>query len=174
VRFTKNIFLVGMPGSGKSTVGRLLAEKLALDFYDLDAEIEATQGKTIAEIFAEGDEELFRKVESSTLLETIANKKTFVMAAGGGTACFFDGMKIMSDSGVTVYLDTPIEVLIARTKRKQHRPLLKANPISALKDLLNKREKCYAQANYRIDTRGLELQGKVEKIIGLLPPSIKN
>ena len=82
----KNIFLVGMPGSGKSTVGRILAKQLAMDFYDLDAEIESATGKTIAEIFSEGEEDLFRKIEAATLLKTITNQKSFVMAAGGGTA----------------------------------------------------------------------------------------
>ena len=165
--FSKNIFLVGMPGSGKSTVGRLLAEKLGLDFYDLDNEIESASGKTIAEIFTEG-EEVFRKHEAATLLKTISNKKSFILSAGGGTACFFDGMKVMNESGVTIYLDTPIDVLITRTKRKQHRPLLTANPVAALKELLNKRQECYSQAKYKIDTMGLDPQQKVEKIIKLL------
>ena len=166
--FSKNIFLVGMPGSGKSTVGRLLAEKLGMDFYDLDSEIESNKGANIAEIFAKEGEDLFREFEAATLLKTIANKKTFVLAAGGGTACFFNGMKVMNESGVTVYLDTPIDVLIARTKKKQHRPLLKQNPVAALKELLNKRQKCYSQANYKIDTMGLNPLGKAEKIISLL------
>jgi shikimate kinase len=168
VSFSKNIFLVGMPGSGKSTVGRLLAEKLGLDFYDLDSEIESNRGASIAEIFAEEGEDLFRELEAETLLKTIANKRSFVLAAGGGTPCFFDGMKVMHESGVTIYLDTPIDVLIARTKKKQHRPLLKENPASAIRELLNKRQKCYSQANYSVDTEGLNPQEKAEKIIKLL------
>ena len=167
MRFSKNIFLVGMPGSGKSTVGRLLAKKLGLEFYDLDTEIESAGGKTIAEIFSEG-EEVFRKLEARVLLKTISNNKPFVMAAGGGTPCFFDGMKIMSESGDTIYLDTPIDVLITRTKRKSHRPLLKENPALAIEVLLNKRQKCYSQAMYRVDTRGLNPEQKAEKIIKLL------
>lgn len=156
-----------MPGSGKSTVSRLLAEKLELDFYDLDAEIEAASGKTIAEIFTEG-EEVFRKLEAATLLKSITNKKSFVMATGGGTPCFFDGMKVMNESGITIYLDTPIDVLIARTKKKQHRPLLKENPATAIRELLSNRQNCYSQAVYRVNTAGLNPQEKVEKIIKLL------
>lgn len=156
-----------MPGSGKSTVSRLLAEKLELDFYDLDAEIEAASGKTIAEIFTEG-EEVFRKLEAATLLKSITNKKSFVMATGGGTPCFFDGMKVMNESGITIYLDTPIDVLIARTKKKQHRPLLKENPATAIRELLSNRQKCYSQAVYSVKTAGLNPQEKVEKIIKLL------
>lgn len=157
-----------MPGSGKSTVGRLLADNLGLDFYDLDSEIESNRGVSIAEIFAEEGEDLFRELEAATLLKIITNKKHFVLAAGGGSPCFFDGMKVMNDSGVTVYLDTSIDLLIARTRKNQHRPLLKENPASAIRELLNKRQNCYSQANYELDTEGLNPQEKVEKIIMLL------
>jgi len=164
VSFTKNIFLVGMPGSGKSTVGRLLAEKLGLDFYDLDTEIEKTHGRAIAEIFSEGGEDLFRKIEAETLIKTIANKSSGVIAAGGGTPCFYDGMKVMNESGVTVYLETPIDLLISRTKRKQHRPLLSEDHAEKLKLLLSTRQNCYLQANHIVNTANLGLQEKVSKI----------
>jgi shikimate kinase len=168
VSFTKNIFLVGMPGSGKSTVGKLLAEKLELDFYDLDNEIEKAQGRTIAEVFSEGGEDLFRKIEAEMLINTISNKDSLVIAAGGGTPCFYDGIKVMNESGVTVYLETPIELLISRTKRKQHRPLLSENHAEKMKLLLSTRQNCYAQANYIVNTGDLGLQEKVSKIIMLL------
>ena len=166
--FSKNIFLVGMPGSGKSTVGRLVAEKLGLDFYDLDAEIEKSQGRTITAIFAEDGEDLFRKTEAEILRNTIANKSAIVIAAGGGTPCFYDGIKVMNESGVTVYLETPIEMLISRTKRKQHRPLLSENHAEKMRNLLSTRQDCYAQANYVLNTGDLGRQEKVEKIIALL------
>lgn len=166
--FSKNIFLVGMPGSGKSTVGRLVAEKLGLDFFDLDAEIEKSQGRTIAEIFSEDGEDLFRKTEAEILRNTIANKSAIVIAAGGGTPCFYDGIKLMNESGVTVYLETPIEILISRTKRKQHRPLLSENHAEKMRNLLSTRQDCYSQANYVLNTADLGRQEKVEKIIALL------
>lgn len=157
-----------MPGSGKSTVGRLLAEKLGLDFYDLDAEIEKARGRTIAEIFTDGGEDIFRKIEAETLINTIANKSSIIIAAGGGTPCFYDGMKFMNDSGVTVYLETPIELLISRTKRKQHRPLLSENHAEKMRNLLSTRQNCYLQANYVVNTANLGLQEKVGRIINLL------
>ena len=157
-----------MPGSGKSTVGRLLAEKLGLDFYDLDAEIEKARGRTIAEIFTDGGEDIFRKIEAETLINTIANKSSIIIAAGGGTPCFYDGMKFMNDSGVTVYLETPIELLISRTKRKQHRPLLSENHGEKMRNLLSTRQNCYLQANYVVNTADLGLQEKVGRIIKLL------
>lgn len=164
----KHIFLVGMPGSGKSTVGRLLAEELGLDFYDLDSEIESAQGKSIAEIFSDEGEEKFRSLESQALIKLIAKENSFVMAAGGGTPCFLDGIKIMNESGVTVYLETPIEVLISRTKRKQHRPLLSENHDEKMRELLNTREICYSQAHYALHTAVLGLKQKVDGIIKLL------
>ena len=157
-----------MPGSGKSTVGRLVAEKLGLDFYDLDAEIESVEKRTIADIFAEGGEDLFRKLEANALKETIAGPNTFVMAAGGGTPCFFKGMQLMNGSGITIYLDTPIDLLIKRTKRKQHRPLLSENHAEKMKELLSTRLNCYTGANYQLKTRDLNLAEKVEKIVALL------
>jgi shikimate kinase len=168
VKAFKHIFLVGMPGSGKTTVGRLLAEELNLDFIDLDAEIISSQGKSIAEIFSVEGEELFRKIESETLINTINNETPFVMAAGGGTPCFLDGMQKMNDAGTTIYLDTPIDLLLSRTKRKQHRPLLSENHTEKLKELLKTRKNCYSHAKYELQTKNLELAGKIEGILKLL------
>ena len=165
--FTKNIFLVGMPGSGKSTVGRLLAVRLGLDFYDLDTEIELEHNRSIAEIFAYGEEDSFRRIESATLLRFLNQENPFVMATGGGTPCFYNGIKLMNDSGITVYLDTPSDILIDRTGRKSHRPLLKSDRNSVMKELLNVRQSCYSQATYNLDTAVLNLDEKVEKIINL-------
>jgi len=167
VSFTKKIFLVGMPGSGKSTVGRLLAARLGLDFYDLDSEIELGQDRSIADIFEDGEENLFRRIESATLLRFLKRENRFVMATGGGTPCFHNGIKLMNESGVTVYLDTPIDILINRTGKKLHRPLLQSNRDSTIKKLLNDRQSCYSQAIYALDTAALSLDQKIDKIISL-------
>jgi len=107
-------------------------------------------------------------LESEAMIKLIAQKNSFVMAAGGGTPCFLDGMKIMNESGVTVYLETPIEVLINRTKRKEHRPLLGENHVEKMRELLNTREICYSQAHYALQTADLGLKQKVDGIIKLL------
>lgn len=163
-----------MPGSGKSTVGRLLAEKLTLDFYDLDAEIESTQGRKIAKIFSEDGEESFRNIEAATLLNLTSIDGPIIIAVGGGTPCFYNGMRLMNEAGITVYLDTPLATLISRTQRKQHRPLLGGNHDVQMKLLLEKRQQCYSQAKYAIETAGVGLSEKVDKIIGLLEGEIRN
>jgi shikimate kinase len=168
VSSTKKIFLVGMPGSGKSTLGRILAEQLAISFYDLDTEIEDIQGRSITDIFSNEGEEVFRRIEAATLLKIIDQNVDFVMATGGGTPCFYDGMKVMQRSGSTIYLDTPLEVLVARTKKKLHRPLLGDHPEGKIKEIFTAREECYAQANFRLDTAGLDRSDKAEKIVAYL------
>ncbi|MEM8967400.1 MAG: shikimate kinase, partial [Bacteroidota bacterium] len=102
------LFLVGLPGSGKSTLGKQLAEKLDLPFIDLDDIIEAEARQPIRKIFARQGEDYFRRLEQKTLLDTISQNSDFVMATGGGATCFFDNMQKMNDAGTTIFVDTPI------------------------------------------------------------------
>src|SRR5258708_25113313 len=99
------IFIIGLPGSGKTTLGKQVAEKLNLPFIDLDLEIEKLEGKTVQEIFAKRKENYFRELESRTLKNFCSGKSDFVMATGGGAPGFFDNMDVMNNSGKTVFLD---------------------------------------------------------------------
>jgi len=118
------IFLVGLMGSGKSYWTKQLAKKYKTGGYDLDYLIEVKEEKTIAEIFTEDGEDYFRKAES-TVLKWFAEKKTYVLATGGGAPCFFDNMAWMNKQGVTIWLDEPIAVIAARlAPEKAHRPLI--------------------------------------------------
>ena len=118
------IFLVGLMGSGKSYWTKQLAKKYKTGGYDLDDLIEIKEEKTIAEIFTEDGEDYFRKVES-TVLKWFAEKKTYVLATGGGAPCFFDNMSWMNKQGVTIWLDEPLPVIAARlAPEKAHRPLI--------------------------------------------------
>jgi shikimate kinase len=118
------IFLVGLMGSGKSYWTKQLAKKYKTGGYDLDYLIEVKEEKTIAEIFAEDGEDYFRKVES-TVLKWFAEKKTYVLATGGGAPCFFDNMAWMNKQGVTIWLDEPLPVIASRlAPEKEHRPLI--------------------------------------------------
>lgn len=111
------IFLIGLPGSGKTTIGNQLAENLRLPFLDLDAELEKIEGKTVQEIFATRKEDFFRSLEAKTLKSFCDEKEDFVMATGGGTPSFFDNMELMNRSGKTVFLDVPISEICSRLQK---------------------------------------------------------
>ena len=118
------IFLIGLMGSGKSYWKGQLAKKYKTGGYDLDYLIEVKEEKTIAELFTEDGEAYFRKVESA-VLKWFYQKKTFVLATGGGAPCFFDNMAWMNKQGITIWLDEPLPVIAARlAPEKAHRPLI--------------------------------------------------
>src|ERR1043165_4010347 len=120
------IFLLGFMGSGKTHWGRKLSKKLSIPFYDLDEQIISREGKSINEIFETNGEEYFRIVEKETLYIITESHDSMIMACGGGTPCYFNNIEYMNRSGTTVWLDTPIPVLLERLLReRQHRPLLK-------------------------------------------------
>jgi shikimate kinase len=119
------IYIIGFMGSGKSSFGKELAEKLDYEFLDLDTEIEKKEGKTISEIFSAKGEDHFRKLEHEALLAT-ENKDNTVIATGGGTPCFFDQVQWMNDHGITIYIKLFEGELKSRLEPEMEtRPLLK-------------------------------------------------
>jgi len=92
----KHIVLIGFMGSGKSTVGRILADKLGSGFVDMDEEIEQSQGQTISQIFSTLGESQFRKIETATIKRLLSTKKPLVISTGGGTPCFGENSKYSS------------------------------------------------------------------------------
>ena len=90
------IALVGYMGSGKSTVGKLLSERMSIPFIDLDKVIETREGKTIAALFGEKGETYFRQLESNALIEILSQNTPFILATGGGTPCFLDHMHLLN------------------------------------------------------------------------------
>jgi shikimate kinase len=145
------IYLIGMPGSGKTTLGRQLAEALLLLFVDLDREIEKHEGKSISQIFAEQGEDYFRQLESRLLAEWASSTKGFVMATGGGAPCFYNGMDTILKTGRSIFLDVPVSELLARLDRKTDRPLLHAADAAERREkittLSHIRQPIYARAN---------------------------
>jgi shikimate kinase len=133
------IFLIGLPGSGKSTLGRELATALNLSFVDLDMEIEKETGKRIKVIFEESGEDYFRHLESTHLKKWIGASANFVMATGGGTPCFFDHMMLMNQSGMSIFLDVPPDEIARRMGITQslERPLLAQVSPGALEDKID-------------------------------------
>lgn len=121
----KRIFLIGYMGSGKSSMGTRLAEKLGLSFIDMDHHIEEKYRKTVAQIFEELGQDEFRKIEQECLHE-VAEFENCVIATGGGAPCFFDNMEYMNKLGLTIYLKLSPEQLAERLEnsRAGKRPLI--------------------------------------------------
>lgn len=150
------IFLLGMMGSGKTTLGKELAEKLNYSFVDLDAFIEEKEGKTIAEIFAQQGQQGFRKLEHQALQTIVTNYKQAVVATGGGAPCFFNNIQLMNQAGETIFLDVPIKMLAQRLSQSDlsTRPLLAGKTQSELISFLGKtladRRQFYVQAKHLV------------------------
>ena len=151
----KNIILCGFMGSGKTTVGRRLAQKTHMEFLDMDHYIEEREGRTIADIFAQDGEETFRRMETEAARE-LASRRGLIIASGGGTLLRLHNVKIFRKSGVTVLLDTPIGLIQERLKNDTVRPLLqKPNRKKVISDLYRKRLPAYcAAADIIVDGSG--------------------
>jgi shikimate kinase len=140
-------------GSGKSTVGKMLAEQLNYTFSDSDEEIESMESKSIQDIFSIYGEEHFRHLEHD-YLHTISEEQQKVIATGGGMPCFYDNIALMKNKGLVIYLELPLEVLFMRLQKElAKRPLLSANEDwrHTLAQLLEVRKSYYQQAHYIID-----------------------
>ena len=119
------LFITGYMASGKTTFGKALAEKISMPFIDLDEYIEQQTSKTISEIFSEKGEDGFRRLESDMLKKASLEYPDFVIACGGGTPCFLNNMEYLNETGVTVFLETSIPVLISRLQEENRkRPLV--------------------------------------------------
>lgn len=110
----KHIILVGLPGSGKSTLGSGLALKLGLGFKDLDAALVGRLGMSIPEVFSQRGEEYFREQEALCLREILSGPEKVVLATGGGAPCFHDNMELIVRSGISIYLEVPFPELAQR------------------------------------------------------------
>jgi len=146
----ERIFIIGYMGSGKTTVGKLLARSLSLEFIDLDAYIENKYRKTISALFAGKGEEEFRKIESQALHE-VAQFEDVVISTGGGAPCYLDNMALMNQAGTTVYIKADPEELAARLQvSKTVRPLIygksKEELVPFITEHLAQRERYYNSA----------------------------
>lgn len=121
---TTNIYMLGMPSSGKSTLGRQLARELNYEFVDLDRKIELAEGKRISEIFNLEGEEYFRKIETEHLKKIESNSK-LVVATGGGTPIMGNNMEFIKENGISIFLDVKPDKLKERMKnsKRNNRPL---------------------------------------------------
>ncbi len=166
MRGTKNIFLVGLMGAGKTTVGRQLACALRLPFEDSDRTIEARTGVTLPFLFEQEGEAGFRLREKQIVDELTAGEGV-VLATGGGVVLDADNRAHLKGRGCVVYLRAPIEILVARTAHDRNRPLLQGtNPHARLRQLLEIRDPLYREvADVILDTSNRSIRVVVRELL---------
>ena len=165
----KNIFLIGPTGAGKTTIGKLLAEELKLDFYDSDQEIAQRTGATIPWIFAKEGEQGFRQREEYVIAELTA-LTNIVLATGGGAVLSANNRALLTARGDVVYLQVSLEQQFARVAHSQDRPLLKTADLpETLAKMRTQREPLYTQmADFIIATDHVSVPAIVKMIIPLV------
>ncbi len=163
----KEIILLGFMGSGKSEVGRRLAQELGIPFVDMDEEIEKREGRTIGEIFKREGEDYFRRKEGEILKEIICGERK-VVSTGGGVVINPENWKILR-KGITIYLEIGEEEAYQRLKNVNDRPLLwKKDRKRAISRLLSSRRVLYEQADFKVNTEKKDFQEIVEEIKEIL------
>lgn len=163
--FERNIILAGFKATGKSVVGRRLAERLGYAFVDLDALIEAESGMPIPQFFAERGEAAFRELEA-LLVERVAGQKRCVIATGGGTVVDPSNLRSLKQSGVVVMLTADLETILSRLGTAADRPILHGNDLrSRVEQLLAERRDAYAQADVTVDTTARTVDETVDCVL---------
>lgn len=163
------VFLIGMMGAGKSSIGKLLAKQLGQSFIDLDEFIEEKEERSIEDIFKLKGVEYFREVERKALLEVCNQRADAIVATGGGTPCFFDNIEVMKSSGVTIYLKANNTILLARLQEDAHtRPLLSHQTndemLETLDSLFLRRKNFYEKAELILNTEKKSFESIAEEI----------
>lgn len=169
----KHIFLTGFMGSGKTRIGRVLAQKLNKKFVDTDDYIEGKLQKSVKQIFKEEGENYFRECEKESIKELITNKTLLVIALGGGALIETENLEIIKSNGLLIYVEADIEEIWQRTKNKTKRPLLleNGNPIDKSdfmirsKELFEVRKSGYNEADIKINRKGMEADQVVIEIL---------
>lgn len=148
----KNIVLIGFMATGKSTVGRRLAQCLRRTFVDTDKEIEAVTGKTIAQIFAKDGEKRFRS-EENLIVKKLVSREGLVIATGGGLVLNPGNFRLLGENGIIIALTAPPDIIFQRVKGKKQRPLLtKGDLRENINRLLQERQGIYQKADLIVDT----------------------
>tara|TARA_B100000427_G_C15295511_1_gene501626 strand:+ start:53 stop:562 length:510 start_codon:yes stop_codon:yes gene_type:complete len=163
----KNLVLLGMMGVGKSTLGKIVANKQKIEFIDTDEVIEMQNSMTVAEIFKKKGEKFFRNEEEKEVLKSLQNEHC-VIALGGGAFMNTVLRESILKNAISIWLDVNIKTLNKRMKRNIKRPLLNVkNNLRKLEELYEKRRKIYKLANHKISCDGLEKEDIINKIITL-------
>ena len=162
----KNLVLVGMMGSGKSTIGKLLSEKLNLKFYDIDKIIEFDQKMKIAEIFTQKGEKIFRDIEEKTTIDYL-DLSDVVISLGGGSFLNENIRKKAINKSKTFWLNWNSSTLISRIKKSKKRPIAQILNDKQINDLIVERSKIYSKSDYKINCEKLSKLNIIKKISNL-------
>lgn len=163
---SENIYLVGLMGAGKTTIGRQLAKALKLPFYDSDKAIEERTGVDIPTIFEFEGEEGFRDREQK-MIQQLTQMRGIVLATGGGAVLREENRRLLKENGFIVYLQCSVERILERTRRDTQRPLLRTdNPRERIQNLFVQREPLYLEcADFKIDTGTIQSKEVVNRIL---------
>lgn len=165
---SKSLVIIGMPGSGKSSVGRKLAARFSIPFFDADEEIETAAGMKIEQIFERFGEAEFRKGERRVITRLL-EQPVHVLATGGGAFMDAETRTLIQAKGVSIWLRADLETLVERTGRRSDRPLLKGgDPREILKQLNAEREPFYSKADITIDSDNRPADETVDRILKAL------
>ncbi len=161
-------FIIGFKSSGKTTIGKKLANRLGMDFIDLDEFIEETTGKTIPEFYDEIGDDEFRKLEWKALKEVV-KKDNIIISTGGGAPCYCNNMNLMEQYGDVIYIRLDNATLVSRLKNAtKSRPIVKNKTIKELhdfvSDLKGRCEHHYLRAKYIIDGKNITINDLVEQL----------
>ena len=164
MKLKKNIVLVGMMGSGKSSIGKILSNKLNIKFIDIDKIIEEKENMTISKIFEIKGENYFRKIEEDTCLN-ILKLKNKIISLGGGSYINEKIRKLILKDCISIWLNWRDETIINRIKNSKKRPLVTNMKISEIKSLISCRSKIYNTSNFKINCDNLSIYQIANKII---------
>jgi shikimate kinase len=169
----KNIILFGFMGTGKTSIAKVLADRLGMKFVEMDSVIEKNEGVKISEIFAKQGESYFRKLERD-LVKELAGQNGLVVSTGGGVVLDYENVKDFESNGISVCLTAEPEEIFKRIKNEKHRPLLLVpDPLVKIKELLEFRKPYYEKIKLQIDTSGKSIETVVEEIEKVINPKLE-
>jgi shikimate kinase len=167
-KISKNIVLFGFMGTGKSSVGKILAERLNMSFLEMDEIIEKEERMSIEEIFKKYGEAYFRELERN-LVERISKIRGYVISTGGGVVLNESNVRLLGINGILISLMAKEEIIYERVKKETHRPLLKGGDVlKKIKEILDYRRPFYEKAGYCIDTSNKSKEEVAQEIIDYL------
>lgn len=169
----RSIVLIGLMGAGKSCIGKRLAERLDMPFADADREIEKAAGCSIADIFEAHGEQAFRDGERRVIARLLDGPPQ-VLATGGGAYMDAETRQAIRERGVALWLRADLDLLVKRTAKRSHRPLLnKGDPRQILKELMDKRYPIYAEADLVVDSRDGPPEETVKRALAAVKAYLK-